>query len=283
MVQRAINSVLSQSYSNYELIIVDDGSTDDTPQIVNIFKDKIKFIQQENLGVSAARNKGIEISAHEYITFLDSDDLWEPEKLEKQLKYMLNNGYAFSYTSFKQKYLDGNLFESNDVSSFYGDVFYDFISEWKICTPCVMLERAALGKKRFLENIFMGEDICLWLSFLWRYKGGAVPDFLTTVRVRSDSTSQSIEKRKKALYTVIGYLSDNYSNEECMLYIGLLIDKFRDLFPIIQINEVAKIDAKQIDSLIQPKDYLLRLLIARKKYGIIGLSKILFKRLFSRT
>jgi len=83
----AINSVLSQTYRNFELIVVNDGSQDNTEEILKKYVGKIKYFYQENNGVSSARNKGIDNSKGEFLCFLDSDDLWEKKKLEKQIDY----------------------------------------------------------------------------------------------------------------------------------------------------------------------------------------------------
>ena len=85
-VGEAIQSVLDQTYKNFEIIVVDDGSTDNTQEVLATFGDKIKVIRQENRGVSAARNAGIREARGEWLAFLDSDDLWLPEKLAIQMK-----------------------------------------------------------------------------------------------------------------------------------------------------------------------------------------------------
>jgi glycosyltransferase involved in cell wall biosynthesis len=89
LIKRAIKSVLNQTFQDFEIIVVDDGSTDNTEEVVKSFNDlRIKYIKhQKNLGASAARNTGIKNSKGEYIAFLDSDDEWLPEKLEKQMRY----------------------------------------------------------------------------------------------------------------------------------------------------------------------------------------------------
>ena len=85
-VAQAISSVLSQTYCDLEVIVVDDGSTDDTQEIVAGFGEQIRVVQHEkNSGLSAARNTGIQLSRGEYVAFLDADDIWLPEKLEKQI------------------------------------------------------------------------------------------------------------------------------------------------------------------------------------------------------
>ena len=84
MVEQAIQSVLAQTYRDFEIIVIDDGSTDGTKDVVRRFGERVRYFNQENQGVSAARNFGIHQSLGEYIAFLDSDDLWLPEKLAKK-------------------------------------------------------------------------------------------------------------------------------------------------------------------------------------------------------
>jgi len=90
-----VTTVGNQTYANWKLIFIDDGSTDNTVEEINkVLSEKIELIKlPRHVGVSEARNKGIETAAGDYIAFLDSDDLWEPEKLEKQLKFMEENDY----------------------------------------------------------------------------------------------------------------------------------------------------------------------------------------------
>lgn len=108
-ISRSINSVLTQSYTNFELIIVDDGSTDNTIEIVNSYKDeRIKLIRLgKNCGANVARNKGICAAKGEYIAFQDSDDEWVKSKLESQLKYMLDSDKKACYCSLTIIYPDG--------------------------------------------------------------------------------------------------------------------------------------------------------------------------------
>jgi len=108
-IKRAINSVFSQSYNNFELIIVDDGSTDSTVDIVNSFGDKVCLIQQQNAGASAARNTAIKSAKGEYIAFLDADDEWHKQKLTIQCQAMeANPHWIASYTG---------IFDTQDISS----------------------------------------------------------------------------------------------------------------------------------------------------------------------
>lgn len=100
----SIHSVISQTYSNWELIIVDDCSTDNTDDVVASFSDsRIKYIKNEhNMGAALTRNRAMREAQGEWIAFLDSDDLWAPKKLEKQIAFMKNNGYNFSYHEYER-------------------------------------------------------------------------------------------------------------------------------------------------------------------------------------
>ena len=103
-IAESIDSVLAQTYSSWELIIVDDCSTDNTGDIIAQYTNEHihYWRQQQNDGVAAARNKAISMAKGRYIAFLDSDDLWMPEKLERQLAFMKNNNYGFTYTEYRQ-------------------------------------------------------------------------------------------------------------------------------------------------------------------------------------
>ena len=100
-IAETINSVLSQTYQNWELIIVDDGSTDETVRIVKSFQEKdnrIKLFENEsNKGSAFSRNLALRNAKGKWIAFLDSDDIWHPEKLEKQIKFMTENNCHFSF------------------------------------------------------------------------------------------------------------------------------------------------------------------------------------------
>ena len=112
-VEQTIHSVQAQTYQNWEIIFVDDCSKDDTIKRVSelIEQDsRIKLIKNPvNSGAAVSRNTALREAKGRWIAFLDSDDLWEPTKLEKQVKFMEENGYAFSYTEYQEMDADGNL------------------------------------------------------------------------------------------------------------------------------------------------------------------------------
>ena len=104
-ISETIESVLNQTYTNWEMIIIDDCSTDKSKQIVKQYIERDKRIRlialNENSGAAVARNKGIEVSSGRFIAFLDGDDLWEPNKLEKQIQFMTEKNIGFSFTSYE--------------------------------------------------------------------------------------------------------------------------------------------------------------------------------------
>lgn len=103
-IAESIQSVMDQTYKNWELLIVDDCSTDNTDEVVAAFTDdRIKYFKNEkNSGAALTRNKAMREAQGEWIAFLDSDDLWMPNKLENQINFMKNNGYNFSYTEYEK-------------------------------------------------------------------------------------------------------------------------------------------------------------------------------------
>ena len=103
-IAESIQSVINQTYENWELLIVDDCSTDNTDEVVRKFKDlRIKYFKNEhNSGAALTRNRAMREAQGEWIAFLDSDDLWSPDKLEKQIAFMNENGYVFSYHEYEK-------------------------------------------------------------------------------------------------------------------------------------------------------------------------------------
>ena len=104
-IAETIRSVQSQTYGDWEMIIVDDCSTDDTDDVVKPFLEdsRIRYLKNEaNRGAAASRNRALREAKGKWVAFLDSDDLWAPEKLEKQVSFMKRNGYRFSYTEYSE-------------------------------------------------------------------------------------------------------------------------------------------------------------------------------------
>jgi len=131
-VGEAVQSVLNQTYQFFELIVVDDGSTDNTLEVLRAFGDRVRVVSQTNSGVSAARNLGMRTAIGKYLAFLDSDDIWLPEKLEHQLKLMADEGIILSATNWQSKT------QNNTASAFD---FLTFEDSWICERPTEFVSR----------------------------------------------------------------------------------------------------------------------------------------------
>ena len=167
-ISETINSVLNQTYKNWEMIIVDDVSTDRSVDIISTFCKQDARIQLhqllDNSGAAIARNKAIELAQGTFIAFLDSDDLWLPKKLEYQLDFMLKNKYLLSYTSYEIINEDGNL--TNKIINCKDKLDYKrMLYSNEIGCLTAMYNRDILGKI-FMPEIRKRQDYGLWLKIL---------------------------------------------------------------------------------------------------------------------
>jgi teichuronic acid biosynthesis glycosyltransferase TuaG len=166
-IEETISSVISQTYTNWEMIVVDDGSTDSGPEKVKNFmiKDhRVKLLKnQRNSGPAVTRNNGIEIAKGRFIAFLDSDDIWEPNKLEIQLKFMTDNNYAFTYTAYDKISENGSPFGRIDVPR---QVSYtDLLKTCSIGCLTVIYDTQQI-QKVYMPIINKRQDFALWLKIL---------------------------------------------------------------------------------------------------------------------
>ena len=192
--QTAIESVLKQRFQNFELLIIDDGSTDNTEKTVKSFRHKeIKYIYQKNQGVSSARNRGIKSAQAPFISFLDSDDTWKKNKLEIQYKTMLENPqYLLSHTE-EIWYKNGKILNPRKIhKKHHGNIFHQSL---KLCaiSPSTVLARKDLFNiiGLFDENLMVCEDYDLWLRFTAGFPILLIPEALTIKQGgHSDQLSQ---------------------------------------------------------------------------------------------
>lgn len=173
---RAIQSVLAQTFTDFELIVVDDGSSDRTADVVRGFSDRVRLVRQENRGVSAARNTGIKISQGRLIAFLDSDDEWLPRKLEKQVA-LFSDGHFICHTD-ELWYRDGKPVPQKEIHRKQGGWFFTRALERCLISPSsVVLSRALLDEVGwFDEDLLAAEDYDLWLRVTAFYEVAFVPE-----------------------------------------------------------------------------------------------------------
>lgn len=182
IVKRAIESVLNQSFKQFQLYIIDDGSTDDTElQMAQYEKSpNIHFLKKINSGVSAARNLGIIKSKSDWITFLDSDDEWLPHKLDSQVKFISQNPQLRFVHSNEIWIRNGqrvNAKKKFDKSN--QDIFKRSLETCLISPSTVMIKRdLCLEHSMFDEEFVVCEDYDLWIKILSNEKIGFIPDYL---------------------------------------------------------------------------------------------------------
>ena len=160
-IAEAIRSVLAQTYTDWELIIVDDCSTDNTAQRVASFDDtRIVYQRNEkNVGAALTRNRALQIAKGHYIAFLDADDLWTPEKLEHQIAFMEKNGYDFTYTAFRRTDKPLRIAGPKHVTRLG---MYAFC--WPAC-PTVMYNRQKIGLIQ-ITDLRKNNDYAMWLHVI---------------------------------------------------------------------------------------------------------------------
>lgn len=191
-INAAVESVLNQSYENLELIVVDDGSTDKTGDIVQSFKDaRLKYIYQENKGRSAARNKALDLAGGDLIAFLDSDDQYMPGKLQTQVDFLnMHPEFGMVYTDAICLDDHGNIikkFVANKAGWIYQDIAY-FVPT-TITLPTVMARREVFEKVgQFDENMHRFEDTDMWRRISKEYQIGAINENTCILRTHQDNS-----------------------------------------------------------------------------------------------
>jgi glycosyltransferase involved in cell wall biosynthesis len=197
----ALNSAVAQAYQAHEIIVVDDGSEDRTGEIARSFGNKIIYIKQSNQGVSAARNTALRAATGDWIALLDSDDLFVPEKLEKQVAVIeANPELVVVYSAFQYLFSDGEILQKPSFPA---------VKLWpglRYRTPILpstsMIRRSALEEVGgFSTEYHHGEDWELWFRLVRRYGAKAfqdVPEILTTYRHWENNVTKNFTRTAAA-------------------------------------------------------------------------------------
>lgn len=208
-----IESVIAQTYSNWEMIIVDDCSVDNTKIVVKQYQNQDSRIKyyclEKNSGPAVARTKAMELAEGQYIAFIDSDDLWLKDKLTKQIKFMQDNDYAFSNTSYQHMDESGNMLDK--VLTVIPKTDYNrLLLDCPVGNSTVIYDVSKMGKFK-VPDIRKRNDDALWLAMLKKEKYiYGLPEILMRYRLRTNSVSSnkwSLIKYTWQLYRDIEHLS----------------------------------------------------------------------------
>lgn len=207
-IKEAVDSALAQTYENIEIIVVDDGSTDNTKEILApyIKKRQIKYFYQKNQGLSAARNVAIKNSKGEYIALLDADDIFLPAKIEKQISYLENNHQCDVCYCGLYHFFDGvpDKLLKLDYRYYSGvDVLPQLLERHFIAPLAAVLRRSVFDRFGYFdENLKRSEDLEFWLRLAY---GGVqicfFPEILAKLRIRTKNNLQSFDSQPEVKLT----------------------------------------------------------------------------------
>lgn len=233
----SIKSVLNQTYKNLEVIVVDDGSTDNTKDVVDSFQDqRIKYIKlEENKGGSNARNFGIQNSNGKYISFQDSDDIFYPDKLETQFKNIIYKNSNLDFCKIKVIFNDSyskfypNSRQENSISK--GDIFNELISKGNfISTQAMLIKRNYMKKYLFDPLLPRLQDFDLILRMIPKVKISYTKKVLVELHIQNDSVTKSQSKLRKAV-NILLKKKYNFNSNQKKLFINYITTQILSILP----------------------------------------------------
>lgn len=204
-VRRSLDSVLLQSFAGFEIVVVDDGSTDNGPGIVSSFADRrIRFIRQPNGGVSVARNRGISEARGDWIAFLDADDEYHPDFLQKvrdAIKRFPTAGAVFARLAWMKGETQVNLPRYRCSETRLLDDYLHFVvfeRGYEIHSSSVAIEKAVFARAgAFPEGVRIGEDSDQWLRVAWTARIVHIPEFLATYHMGAGGSNWEQVREEK--------------------------------------------------------------------------------------
>jgi len=216
-IAESINSVLVQTYTNLEILVVDDGSTDNTRSIIeNISDSRLHYIYQPNRGRSNARNHALSRATGKFITFLDSDDLYLPNKIELQVNYLIKNvGTKVVYTSAYCINEKGEMLSEKYIASVSGWIYKDvaFFRPVTITLPTVMTYREVIDDVGFFdETMHRFEDTDMWRRISKSYRIDAMSEY--TCLLRTHDNNSLLNQDPDYILSALEYYAKKIINED---------------------------------------------------------------------
>lgn len=299
-VEEAINSALSQTYKNIEILVVDDGSKDNTEEICKKYKEQIKYIKKENGGVASALNVAIDNMSGEYFSWLSHDDLYFEDKIEKQVNFLshLNNKDVILFSNYLLINENGRKLAAIKINP----KIYKNKKEYILLRGCINGITMLIPKKAFLEcgkfdeSLRCTQDYDCWHRFLKKYVFIQIEDYLSKTRVHSlqDTVSnpKAITEGEKLWRFMIDDVKDSRKIElEGSLYnyyykmaLHLRYSPYKETTQYC-INKCKEINAKKYNK--QPittehTNYLSKVIYCIREYGIIETTKNIIKKILRR-
>jgi teichuronic acid biosynthesis glycosyltransferase TuaG len=193
-VRATIDSVIAQTHPQWEMLLVDDCSSDGSPELIEEIsrrEPRVRLIRQpRNAGPACARNAALEAARNAKVAFLDSDDVWLPNKLERQLHFMRSNGYGFSYTNFRRMdEFGGQIGLTRELPLSLS--YHQYLKNTAVVTSTVLIDRAVVGDFR-MPNATKCDDFAAWLEIMRRgHVAYGLQEDLLRYRVVSSSISRN--------------------------------------------------------------------------------------------
>ncbi|MDI3476345.1 MAG: hypothetical protein PWQ79_2097 [Thermococcaceae archaeon] len=199
LLERAIRSVLAQTFEDFELLVVDDASTDNTPEVVESIEDgRLRYIRlKENSGAPVARNTGIKKSRGKFIAFLDDDDEWLPLRLEVQIKKFeeLDRSFGVVYGGFYYVSQEGGKILGKNIPKFRGDVYLHLLRENFVGSPTLLIRRECFKKAGLFDPFLTSsQDWDMWLRIAKYYKFDYVKEIVAKYYVHGRQISFNLNK-----------------------------------------------------------------------------------------
>lgn len=205
VIKKTLESVFAQTYKNIEIVLVDDCSKDDSAAIIKELQEThaeiVYYLQPSNMGAGAARNKALELAKGQYVAFLDADDLWKPEKIEKQISQLLEKNGSFSFTAIEMIDGDDNIIKHKRKVK--EEIDYKFLlSNTMIPTSGVLVDRCVKGDFR-MHLRRGGQDYSTWLQLLRDgTKAYGINEALVGYRIDGESLSSNKLKSIKQIWEI---------------------------------------------------------------------------------
>jgi glycosyltransferase involved in cell wall biosynthesis len=210
---QAVQSVLSQTYSNVEILIIDDGSTDDTAQIIRRWEqdERVRVYRQPNGGQAQARNRGVALSKGQYVAFLDADDEWLSHKLSRQMPLFTNPQVGVVYSEYECMDAEGRALPKPPTRMYRGRVTAALLIDNFVSFQTAVVRRECLERHgAFDESVRMGDDYDLWLRLSAHYEFDYIPQPTARYRVWSGQMSKNYRRRyESAIRTMRRFLEHN--------------------------------------------------------------------------